>query len=142
MTTEVTPELSAEEITPEVLRLARRLMSQPGILATEARMREQRAASRAKATVHVCPYCQTKGVPIQVGEYQFTRRRDDCCQQALFDAARTALYVSTASSTSKDVSLQQARLQQARFYAVLKAQITDKALSRELATHELLCTGR
>ena len=134
MTPELTPELSAEEITPEVLRLARRLMNHPNILKTEAEVQAQRAASKPKTTVHVCPYCRAQGVPIQVGELQFTRRRDDCCQQAIFDAARVALYASTDPSNPKD-----AALQQARFYLVLKPQLTDKALSRELATHEVLC---
>jgi len=134
----VTTELSAEEITPEVLSLARRLMNHPGILKTEAQVQAQvqRAASRPKPTVHVCPYCQAQGVPIQVGELQFTRRRDDCCQQAIFDAARVALYCCTNPKNPEDASLQQAR-----FYAVLKAQLMDPQLQRELATHEYLRAG-
>ncbi|GAA3995349.1 hypothetical protein GCM10022631_01960 [Deinococcus rubellus] len=128
-----------DQPSPEVMSLARRLMDHPnalkGIHNTEARVQEQREAARTK-TVHVCPYCGTEGVPIRVGEYQFTRRRDDCCQQAIFDAAKVALYYSTDENNPEDASLQQAR-----FFAVLKAQLTDLNLRRELATHEYRRAG-
>lgn len=128
-----------DQPSPEVMSLARRLMDHPnalkGIRNTEARMQEQREAARAK-TVHVCPYCAAAGVPIRVAGHEYTRRRDDCCQQAIFEAAKVALYYSTDEKNPEDASLQQAR-----FYAVLKVQLTDPALTRELATYEFLRAG-
>ena len=135
--------MTTDEPTPEVLLLAKQLMGHPNAVKsmanTEARVRAQRETARLR-TQHHCPYCGTAGVPINVpakveglDDWAYSRRRDDCCQQAIFEAASIALNYSTDPKNPEDASLEQAQ-----YFAVLKVQLTNVALRRELETLEYI----
>ena len=126
------------EITPETLSLAEMLAASPRAARTLQmsieRQQQQRAEVQRRVVNANCPHCQAQGVVyLTLGTSEFRHRRADCCQPALRDAAEAALH-----SAMNVNSTAESRLEASDRYAALKLGITDRALLRELETHELL----
>ena len=125
---------------PKAVSLAELLTDRPKARATLQhsinRQKEQAQAAGAKRPViHAnCPHCKAEGVvylTLPTGE--FRRRRADCCQPALRDAALAALHAGmnpNSNVASSDEELKR--------YATLRSAIKQPALLRELDTHQML----
>ncbi|GGS38104.1 hypothetical protein [Deinococcus knuensis] len=134
--------VTAGEVTPEVLSLARLISAHPNaaraLQASIARQQAARAAAQRPTPTLSCPHCGAPGIvyltlPGQDGPREFRHKPSDCCQDALRDAAELALHY--ALNPNNDPT---ERVENADLYAALKASITDPALLRELDTHEVL----
>lgn len=96
---------------------------------------ERQATRKQQAhrpAAHVCPHCGSDGaVYLTLGEREYRRRRADCCQSALRDAALNALrYAMNPKGEPNE------RLENADLYAALKATITAPELLEELDAQE------
>jgi hypothetical protein len=125
---------------PKTLSLAELLIDRPRARATlqhsiERQKEQADAAGTRRPVIHAnCPHCNAEGVvylTLPTGE--FRRRRADCCQPAIRDAALAALHAGM-NPNSNDVSARE----ELKRYAVLRSAIKQPALLRELDTHQLL----
>ena len=133
--------MNDDQSTPEVMTLARLLTVNPksarALQMSIEKQQHQRAEVQRRVINASCPYCQTEGlVYLTLPTGEFRRRRADCCQPALRDAAESALHGAMNPNSPGE-----SRLEAADRYAALKGAITDRKLLRELETHELLLSS-
>lgn len=121
----------------EAATLAQLLIDNPRARATLTQSIErqrQRSEAQRRVINADCPHCGSEGIVyLTLPTGVFRRRRADCCQQALRDAALAALHAGlnpTSNEESADEEMDR--------YVVLRLGITDPALLRELDTERLL----
>lgn len=121
----------------EAATLAQLLIDSPRARATltQSIERQRQRSEAQRRVIHAdCPYCGSEGIVyLTLPTGVFRRRRADCCQPALRDAALAALHAGL-NPTSNEESAAEERGR----YVVLRFAITDPTLLRELDTHELL----
>ncbi|GGR11562.1 hypothetical protein [Deinococcus ruber] len=129
-----------DELSPEVLTLAQLLAVNPksakALRDSIERQQAQRGETRARLFEASCPHCAAPGILyLTLATGEFRRRRKDCCQPALRDAAEAALHNALAPfGTPED------QVEASIAYMTYRSQLTDPELIRELDTHERLMT--
>jgi len=121
----------------EAATLAQLLINSPrarAALHQSIERQQQRSEVQRRVINADCPHCGSEGVIfLTLATGVFRRRRADCCQPALRDAALAALHAGmnpTSNEESADEEMDR--------YVVLRLGITDPALLRELDTERLL----
>ncbi|MGY2892510.1 hypothetical protein [Deinococcus sp. UYEF24] len=121
--------------TPEVMNLAQLLTRSPraqAVLQQSIERQSQKAEIRQRVVHANCPYCKSEGVVyLTLSTGEFRRRRADCCQLALRDAAEAALHAGMNPNSNEETSAEELTR-----YMTLKSAIHTPALIRELETHE------
>ncbi|AFZ67010.1 hypothetical protein [Deinococcus peraridilitoris] len=74
-----------------------------------------------------CPHCRAEGVTVTIREHTYTRRREDCCQMALYEAAESALRYSSNPSSDPDE-----RVEAALRYVEIKERVRLPSLLTKL----------
>jgi len=125
------------QVREEAESLAQLLISSPrtrAALNQSAERQRQQSEVKRRIINADCPRCGSEGVIfLTLPTGVFRRRRADCCQPALRDAALAALHAGmnpTSNEESADEEMDH--------YVVLRLGITDPALLREPDTERLL----
>ena len=103
------------------------------VLARSAERRETERARQAPdpEAAAQCPHCGKSGVVVTVAGHAYHRRREDCCQTAVFEMAECALRYSANPSADPDEAAEQAVR-----YVDLKARVTAPDLLTRLLLQE------